>query len=203
MAAFCPDLIGIDTSETPMKTFSGKAIKPDITYYNSVRFNLERADIESAELMVEAKYSEQNDPFKDSPDDKDFLCDNDRARRTLGQVTSYATAHLAAQFRTHIFSILLFRKSARLMWWDRAGVIVSERIPLNESKLTQFFWRFSNATAEDRGHDSTVTSFIFTKDLTKEFLFDQLQFAADPGDVKVEDVNSLRYYCHGKTTAMS
>jgi hypothetical protein len=40
----------------------------------------------------------------------------------------------------------------------------------------------------ERGHDPTVTPFLFTKDLTKEFIFDQLQFAADLGDVKVEDV---------------
>ena len=55
--------------------------------------------------------------------------------------------------------------------------------------LTQFFDRFSNATAKDRGHDSTVAPFKFTKDLTMQFLSDKLQFAAENGDLKVEDVN--------------
>jgi hypothetical protein len=104
-------------------------------------------------------------------------------------VASYVTAQFAAQFRTHVFSILLFRKSARLMRWDRAGVIVSERIRLDKSVLARFFWRFSNANPMERGHDPTVTPFKFTKDLTKEFLFNQLQFAADLGNVKVEVVN--------------
>jgi hypothetical protein len=58
--------------------------------------------------------------------------------------------------------------------------------------LTQFFWRFSNADAMERGHDPTVAPFRFTKDLTKEFLFDQLQFAADRVDVKMDDVNFFK-----------
>ena len=159
--------------------------------------------------MVEAKLNQQDDPFEEVPT-KRFLCDSERARQTLGQVTSYATAHLAAQFRTHVFFILLLRKSARIMRWDRAGVIVSERMPLDKSELTQFFWRFSNADAMERGHDPTVTPFKFTNDLTKDFLFDKLQFATDIDDVKMEDVNFFEVllgvprennrYVIGKTT---
>ena len=188
MSRFCPDLKGIDTSNTYMKEFSGDIIKPDITYYNSSRSGGEKPDIESAELIVEAKLDIQDDPFKDTPDDKGLLCDSDRSRQTLGQMTRYATAHLAAQFHTHVFSILLFPESARLLRWDRAGVIVSQRISLDKSRLAEFFWRFNNADAKDRGHDPTVTPFKSTKDLTKQFLFKHLQFEADPGDVKVEDV---------------
>ena len=136
-----------------MTTFSGMVFKPDITYDNSPRSNAERADVETAELMVEVKLNEQDDPFKVKPTVEGFLCDSERPRQTLGQLTSYTSAHLAAQFRTHVFSVLLFSKSARLMRWDRAGVIVSDRIPLDSSVLTQFFWRFSNADAMKRGHD--------------------------------------------------
>jgi hypothetical protein len=142
--------------------------------------------VESAELMVEVKISEGDDPFKD---EGSLLHDSDRSRQTLGQVTSYATAHLAAQFCTHVFSILLFSQSVRLMRWDRAGLIVSERISLDNPALTQFFWRFNNAKAKDRRHDPTVTPFKLRKDLTKEFLFDQLQFAADSDDVTVENID--------------
>lgn len=42
MASFCPELEGIDTSATSMKEFSGNIITPDITYYNSSRFDGER-----------------------------------------------------------------------------------------------------------------------------------------------------------------
>jgi hypothetical protein len=56
--------------------------------------------------MVEAKLNEQDDPFMVKPTVDGFLSNSERAQQTLGQLTSYATAHLAAQFRTHIFSIL-------------------------------------------------------------------------------------------------
>ena len=60
----------------------------------------------------------------------------------------------------------------------------------------------------ERGHDPTVTPFKFTKALMKEFLFNQLQFAADLGDVKVENVNFFEvllprennHYVIGKAT---
>lgn len=83
MKDFCPNLEGVNTSNIPMTTFPGKAIKPDITYYNSPGSDSERAGIEKAELMVEAKFTEFDDPFKDVSIEG-FLCDNDslRARQT-------------------------------------------------------------------------------------------------------------------------
>ena len=78
------------------------------------------------------------------------------------------------------------------MRWDRAGVVVSDRIPLDNSVLTQFFWRFSNADAMKRGHDPSVTPFTFMRDLTKEYLFDQLQFDADSSKVMVDDVTFFK-----------
>jgi hypothetical protein len=188
MEGFCPNLVGMDTSNTQMTTFSGKTIKPDITYYYSSRSGAERADVEGAELMVEAKYN-LDDPFREVPTAEGLLSDGEKPRQTLGQVTNYATAHFAAQFRTHVFSVLLFREAARIMRWDRSGVIVSERIPLDEPQLTKFFWRFSNASPTERGHDPTVTPFEFTTSLTKTFLIDKLQFAADLGDVEMQDVD--------------
>ena len=121
-----------------MTTFSNNIIKPDITYYNSSP-SVEKADVESAELMIEAKFNDEDDPFKVVPTPKGFMRDSDRARQTLGQVACYATAHLAAQFRTHTFSILLFRETARLMRWDRAGVIVTERIRWITQRSSSFF----------------------------------------------------------------
>ena len=185
MEVFCSNLEGINTSNTKMTTFSNNIIKPDITYYNSSP-SVEKADVESAELMIEAKFNDEDDPFKVVPTPKGFMRDSDRARQTLGQVACYATAHLAAQFRTHTFSILLFRETARLMRWDRAGVIVTERIPLDNPALKQFFWRFNNSDATGRGYDSTVTPFQLTRKLTKKFLFDELKFVDDPGELKIK-----------------
>ena len=87
MATFCPELEGTNTSDTQMKTFSNNSIQPDITYYNAP--SIKKADVESAELMVEAKIHQDDDPFKDVPPSDDFMRDNDRARQTLGQLTCY------------------------------------------------------------------------------------------------------------------
>ena len=72
----------------------------------------------------------------------------------------------------------------------------------------RFFWRSSEANAAYLGHHPTVTPFESTKELTKESLSGQLQFAADPGDIKVEGVNFFevllprdkRRYVIGKAT---
>ena len=45
------------------------------------------------------------------------------ARQALGQLTSYVTAHLAAQFCTHVFSALLFRRSADLCGGTVLGLL--------------------------------------------------------------------------------
>ena len=64
MAVFCPELEGIDTFDTQMKIFSGRTIKPDITYHNSSCSDSEKSGVESAELMVETKVSQEDDLFK-------------------------------------------------------------------------------------------------------------------------------------------
>ena len=106
--------------------------------------------------MGEIKYSPGDDPFDD--DSPGFERDTTQSRDTLGQICTYATAHAAAQFRTHVFSFLLFPKYARLLKWDRAGVVVTEKISLREnpSVLAEFFWRFQNMSRAQRGHDDTI-----------------------------------------------
>ena len=109
--------------------------------------------------MAEFKYSPADDPFKDS--DPGFEHDSERSEKTLGQICTYATAHMAAQFRSHVFSLLVFPKYARILRWDRAGVIVTGKIDLEKSDevsvLANFLWRYSNMTDTERGYDENVT----------------------------------------------
>jgi hypothetical protein len=109
--------------------------------------------IEEAEILHECKYDSSDDAFQD---DGPFERDTGAAYDTLGQITLYATAHMAAQFCTHVFSLLVFPKYARLLRWDRAGVVVTERIPIAKSTLAAFYWRYSHATPAVRGHDTSV-----------------------------------------------
>ena len=111
--------------------------------------------IEQAEILHECKLEPLDDPFQDKGP---FERDTTAAFDTLGQITLYATAHMAAQFRTHILSLVILPKYARPLRWDRAGVVVTEEIPIAEpeSALAEFYWRYSHATSDDRGHDTTV-----------------------------------------------
>ena len=43
---------------------------------------------------------------------KMFICDHKVAMDTLGQITGYSAAQLAAQYCTHIFSIFIVRDKA-------------------------------------------------------------------------------------------
>ena len=53
---------------------------------------------------------------------------------------------MAAQFRRHVLSMLVFPRYARLLIWDRVGVTVTEKIDLetNASVLADFFWQYQN-----------------------------------------------------------
>lgn len=107
------------------------------------------------------------DPFVDNPpksnstkqDNTGFLCDPNPTREVLGQITAYATAILSAQYRTHLFMVLIVGEYARLIRWDRGGAVVTKRIEFNEvSHLFDFLVWYNGASSEDRGHDSTVSS---------------------------------------------
>ncbi|KAI0027883.1 hypothetical protein K488DRAFT_24691, partial [Vararia minispora EC-137] len=85
-----------------------------------------------------------------------FLRSTDNALHTMGQITSYSTAQYWRQPRLHLFSVLFLPSAARLLRWDRAGVIVTELIPIDDPKLAEFFWRFNLLSPEQRGHDPSV-----------------------------------------------
>jgi hypothetical protein len=109
--------------------------------------------------MAEFKHDPNDDPFRD--DSPSFEHHSDRSEKTLGQICSYATAHMAAQFRSHIFSLLVFRRYARILRWDRAGVIVTGQIDLTQptgaSLLANFFSHYGNMTDSQRGYDENIT----------------------------------------------
>jgi hypothetical protein len=99
-------------------------------------------------------------PARAPPDSEEFnpfACPEGRKREDLGQLTAYATSILGAQYRMHVFMVLIFSKNARLIRWDRAGAVVTEIIPFDDAPyLLDFLIRYNNADAVVRGHDTTV-----------------------------------------------
>ncbi|PBK74117.1 hypothetical protein ARMSODRAFT_1081098 [Armillaria solidipes] len=76
----------------------------------------------------------------------------------FGQASFFAAQMCANQFRDFAFSISLTDETARLLRWDRSGVIFSEAIHYRENPepLCRFLWRFGNANSLQRGADMSV-----------------------------------------------
>lgn len=132
----------------------------------------------TAEFFVDFKRSPDKDPFVplqhveprtaqpnvDSDEEPEphtgnpFVNDSPYVRKTLGRITRSIAAQMGSQYRTHIFSVLIVKDYARLMRWDRSGVIVTERIYYSkEPEFLEFFKLYDKAAPEVRGSDQSVT----------------------------------------------
>ena len=148
-------------------------IKPDLSIYCTDSSPGAATDSSKAEIFIEFKWNSIDDPFgeiryiecpKGGAPLKSFLHDTKTGTDTLGQITAYAAAQLGSQFRTHIYSILIVKDTARIIRWDRSGAIVTEAIKYNESPLlTEFFRRYSKAPPDMRGKDQSVSCPTFTE----------------------------------------
>ncbi|OBZ74250.1 hypothetical protein A0H81_06298 [Grifola frondosa] len=98
-----------------------------------------------------------DDAFNDS-EQGPFEVESSHAAQVRGQLISYAEMAMNRQHRTHLYSVFVMHKFARLIRWDRAGAVVSEKFDYRENPeiLGEFFWRFSHMTDEAQGYDPTA-----------------------------------------------
>jgi hypothetical protein len=118
------------------------------------------------EFPIEFKTTVDQDPFVVNPVPSSdthpmtkypFMSTTSQGCLTAGQITAYATSILSAQYRTHIFFVLILKPFARLIRWDRGGAVVTAPIYYDqEPHLFDFFIRYDAATHDVRGHDLTV-----------------------------------------------
>lgn len=166
MGRFAPNLCFVDShsrvdSNRNCQGFDFQ-IKPDVCVYSKPIPEDIACDSSKFDIHVEFKWDADHDPFcppHPTPFSQKptFFCDTKKAKDTLGQVTAYATAQLGSQFRTHAFSVLVVRDTARIIRWDREGAVVTEPIKYNsDASLAEFFARYSQAPPELRGVDATV-----------------------------------------------
>jgi hypothetical protein len=113
------------------------------------------ACIGSAKIVTEVKIDD--DPFVDTAG-QGFYCDSPAARKTLGQIVSHASHILTHHYPRFCFTVLVVGKCARLLRWDRAGVIVSSRIDYvaHPEQLCKLFWLYAHADASTRGYDTSI-----------------------------------------------
>ncbi|KAF9270575.1 hypothetical protein L218DRAFT_983055 [Marasmius fiardii PR-910] len=152
-----PTLKFVNTSEHGARFLYGAQeveIKPDISGYletppapsDPLSPPPEGAsNLTQVEVMIEVKAELLDDPFRDTGD---FEPPRGQGRDTRGQITMYATAHLAHQHRTHCFSVMIMGTYARLIRFNY----------VTDGWLTAFFHVYGSAAPEVRGWDTSVSS---------------------------------------------
>ncbi|KAH8924985.1 hypothetical protein BT69DRAFT_1295983 [Atractiella rhizophila] len=127
--------------------------KPDVTLYDpssEIEQSDEgtkgyKADMARAELFGEFKVKKESDPFEDTDDlgtpTRGIVETESRTgQKTRGQIIIYSTMILSSQQRTRVLSFYL---GFELPDYSK------------DTYLQEFFWRYTNANREDRGHDLT------------------------------------------------
>lgn len=109
------------------------------------------------------KYPNSEDPFCDSgtTENSSFPFERDglKYRIIQGQIASSLSTLAEDQFLLHCFAVLWCGQRARILRWDRNGVIVTKGfIHSEDDHLAVFLWRYSQTTLDDpiRGYDPTV-----------------------------------------------
>jgi len=145
-------------------------VKPDIGIYADENCPKNGECVTQAKLMLghgELKNDSLHEPFalnqpRYSINAKHpFERDTVSARDTRGQITLYANAIQATQFRTHSFSFFINKTDCRLIHWSRSCAIVTDEFNYTETDwLPKFFWRLSYASKDLRGIDTTFISVL-------------------------------------------
>ncbi|KAI0662101.1 hypothetical protein C8Q70DRAFT_910234, partial [Cubamyces menziesii] len=169
----CPGFTFLDTSEHP-DTGGNYALKPDVLCYASehvprVRVNdsHSRADMGFASFFIEIKREPLQDFFQDPPAHwgssrgAQLLKLGDAKWDTLqyfGQNIAYAAELCVRQYRHCCFSISISGCWARLMRWDRSGLVVTRTFDLHHEPeiLCEFLWRYAHMSEAERGMDLSV-----------------------------------------------
>ena len=182
--ACCPGFVFEEVASRSLHPDSPGYAKPHICcfaeeYVGHIRSSdiSSRIEFGYSELFFDIKAQPQDDFFIDPPPisdvdanaahhflrfhdpaDKKIPTEVQQADRALGQHIAYVTEMFARQFRVFLFSLSMSGSRLRLLRWDRSGCIVSESFDIRQQPelLCEFLWRFSHASAIDRGYDVTT-----------------------------------------------
>ncbi|KAH8922208.1 hypothetical protein BT69DRAFT_1263670 [Atractiella rhizophila] len=140
--------------------FGANSVKPDMILYDHKGTSntvMKKAGIIGEFKVDDAPFYDENGTVKEN--------DADMSRLSRGQLTLYSSIVLSAQPRTRLYSFYVQRHNARLLCHSRAGFEVTPLFDyVQTSYLQEFFWRYTHASAEDRGCDTTMRSDLGTED---------------------------------------
>ncbi|KAI0297805.1 hypothetical protein B0F90DRAFT_1819123 [Multifurca ochricompacta] len=164
-SGLCPNLKFVNTTTSQKGPYR---LKPDISVYSGNGIgpdNPNSLDWRAVDLWIENK-GERSDIFRTHAEMKkaeehvkSHVRWTNTAYKICGQLLAYASALHRSQFRFFSFSVIIFSESARLLRWDRSGVIYTDAFKwaTQPNTLFEFFWRFNFLSDVDRGYDTTVT----------------------------------------------
>ncbi|GJE92008.1 hypothetical protein PsYK624_081610 [Phanerochaete sordida] len=132
-------------------------------------------------LGAEAKKHNVADPFADNPEEpksgkatkskksksktkkdssilRSSINPTSAGASSRGQVGMYSNTQFGFQHRRHLWQLIIIGPNARLVYYDRSGLISSESFNYTEDPeaLVTFFWLLSRMDSEYLGCDSTV-----------------------------------------------
>lgn len=150
-----PNLTFKDTKDTNVVTNRYKS-RPDITAFKASESEPSEP-FHNAALVIERKRANE-DPFSPKPKtETDVEKPAQSAQHVRGQLATYAMLLHDVQPRVFSFQLLLIGTNARILRWDRTGVIVSDLFNwMQGPTLYDFFSRFHAADDLGRGLDVTA-----------------------------------------------
>ncbi|KAI0357832.1 hypothetical protein OH77DRAFT_1305388 [Trametes cingulata] len=177
-----------------------------------------RSELGYAELFMQVQPDVAFDFFVDPPPratakqlrSHDFITDvplgdfRRRIERAWSQHIAFAMEVQARQPRVALFSVSICGSHARLLRWDRSGIIITRFFDIHEQPdlLCEFLSRYSYASNLQRGHDNTIETaspeeeFTF-RDAITDYVRDQLGIS---GDALANAVSE--HYLPGHVTAV-
>ncbi|KAF8166027.1 hypothetical protein B0H34DRAFT_648436, partial [Crassisporium funariophilum] len=132
-------------------------LAPDVGGYHTTLNPPTKTNFPAMEIFVEFKENNASNPFQDDTTSPSFLCESEDSRTTRGQIASYVAAMSGSQFRLHIFAVIIFGTFARLMFWDKAGTIITKKFNYIATPfLVNFLQRFNSLSSKQCGYDPSV-----------------------------------------------
>ncbi|KAJ3006457.1 hypothetical protein NUW54_g3930 [Trametes sanguinea] len=224
--ARCPGFTFEKTIERSKRPERLGYAKPHISCFASGNLDIvrradkgSRIDFGYAELFIQVASSPATDyfidpkPYADIPtliahqftrafdDDEAY----DQAERTWGLHIAFATEVFARQHRTFLFTVSVFGTFARLYRWDRSGCIITATFDIHEHSdiFSEFFWRFSQLSDAERGHDLT---FQMSSETEERLFCDTVSaYVASQLDIAGEELEKalLAHYQPGHVTKVA
>ncbi|KAI1785220.1 hypothetical protein LXA43DRAFT_150866 [Ganoderma leucocontextum] len=161
-----------DRSDTSKQTIdcgmydSGNVPKPE---YTDAQEESRRMVWALIELLIECKLDPVNqDPFDERFQNNEAVAE--KRREVLGQILSYVELAFKYQQREFVFMVLFLGRYARVVRFDRSGIVASEKIDYAErgAELTTFLVRYARLGPTNRGHDPTASRISRTDPLWEQ-----------------------------------